>query len=61
MHSLRTKVALLTVLITVMAVFVVTLTSVLFIREKEHDDNCQYGKKAQTEDVGWYFHINVLF
>ena len=41
MHSLRTKVALLTVLITVMAVFVVTLTSVLFIREKEHDESKQ--------------------
>ena len=36
MRSLRTKISLITLIITVIAVAVVTLTSVLFIRNTEH-------------------------
>ena len=35
MHSLRTKITLLTVLVTVLAVALVTVTSVVFIRNTE--------------------------
>ena len=36
MRSLRTKISFLTICVTVIAVVVVTLTSVLFIRNAEH-------------------------
>ena len=36
MHSLKAKITMLTVWITVVAVAVVTLLSVLFIRDAEH-------------------------
>ena len=41
MHSLRTKITTLTVCVTVIAVFVVSLMSVLFIRRTEHGKSNQ--------------------
>ena len=58
MHSLRTKITLLAVLITAVAVFVVTLLSVLFIRNTEHRKSdqlllllCETGEK----NLDYYF------
>ena len=41
MHSLKAKITMLTVWITVVAVAVVTLLSVLFIRDAEHSKSDQ--------------------
>ena len=58
MHSLRTKIALMTVIMIVVAVLVVTVTYVLFIRDTEHGKNeqlllllCETGEK----NLDYYF------
>ena len=58
MHSLRTKIALMTVVMIVVAVLVVTVTYVLFIRDTEHGKNeqlllllCETGER----NLDYYF------
>ena len=57
-HSLRTKITLLAVLITAVAVFVVTLLSVLFIRNTEHrksDQLLQLLCETGERNLDYYF------
>ena len=58
MRSLRTKISFLTICVTVIAVVVVTLTSVLFIRNAEHHKSeqlllllCETGER----NLDYYF------